>query len=287
MRIYIVSILAAMFMQLTMGVAMAQSGLSDNQRRADAAIARSDWALAYRFLEDDFDHNDQRRKDRALGLVRQYPQIVEAGILTFTPEEIASSIQSYGPATATKIEARRLHLLSLVAGLEVAKQALMNIPNAMPEFQRLQQVAKDQEALRREQLAKQEAARVREEKERRQSLEESERVRVAEAQKFDTLLNAKDPTVMYLAAGKLERTGESGKAQLVYERLIERFPASQWAVKANDQLLEKRRAEAYNSTTQRANAEAGERAFRACRIEVDTCYSRNGKNCFRDCERLR
>jgi hypothetical protein len=45
------------------------------------------------------------------------------------------------------------------------------------------------------------------------------------------------PQAMYLQAGKLERHGEMAKARETYERLIDQFPASEFAVKANDRLL--------------------------------------------------
>ncbi len=49
---------------------------------------------------------------------------------------------------------------------------------------------------------------------------------------------ADSPQALYLQAGKLERLGESAKAKAVYETIIDRFPASEFAVKANDRLLE-------------------------------------------------
>lgn len=133
----------------------------------------------------------------------------------------------------------------------------------------------------------QEARAAREAEVRRHTDAENEKRRQAEARAFQALLNAKDPQTMYLAAGRFERNGESNMAQQVYERLIERFPSSTWAVKANDQLLETRRVNSYNSTVQGANVEARERAFRACKVEMSSCYSRGGSNCYRNCESLR
>lgn len=43
---------------------------------------------------------------------------------------------------------------------------------------------------------------------------------------------------LYLQAGKLERQGNRQQAQEAYELLIERFPDSELAVKANDRLLQ-------------------------------------------------
>jgi hypothetical protein len=42
---------------------------------------------------------------------------------------------------------------------------------------------------------------------------------------------------LYLKAGKLERQGEIVQAKEVYETIIDRYPATDFAVKANDRLL--------------------------------------------------
>jgi len=107
-----------------------------------------------------------------------------------------------------------------------------------------------------------------------------------------------DPQIIYLAAGKHERNGESSEATKMYENLIERFPSSQWAVKANDQLNADRRQKAANDAARdaanqardaanQANAQAGERAYNACVIEMRACMDRRGGNCWRDCNSLR
>jgi hypothetical protein len=46
------------------------------------------------------------------------------------------------------------------------------------------------------------------------------------------------PQAIYLQAGKLERQDQPAKAKELYETLIDRFPASEFAVKANDRLLD-------------------------------------------------
>ncbi|HJV36881.1 hypothetical protein [Geomonas sp.] len=43
---------------------------------------------------------------------------------------------------------------------------------------------------------------------------------------------------LYLQAGKAERQGHTAKAQELYEAIIDRYPTSELAVKANDRLLE-------------------------------------------------
>jgi len=45
------------------------------------------------------------------------------------------------------------------------------------------------------------------------------------------------PQGLYLQAGKEERSGSTSKAREIYENIIDRFPESEFAVKANDRLL--------------------------------------------------
>jgi len=45
------------------------------------------------------------------------------------------------------------------------------------------------------------------------------------------------PQNLYLQAGKEERSGSVAKAREIYESVIDRFPESEFAVKANDRLL--------------------------------------------------
>ena len=45
------------------------------------------------------------------------------------------------------------------------------------------------------------------------------------------------PQGLYLLAGKEERSGSTAKARELYENIIDRFPESEFAVKANDRLL--------------------------------------------------
>lgn len=48
---------------------------------------------------------------------------------------------------------------------------------------------------------------------------------------------ADSPQSLYLQAGKEERSGSSATARAIYESIIDRFPESEFAVKANDRLL--------------------------------------------------
>ena len=49
--------------------------------------------------------------------------------------------------------------------------------------------------------------------------------------------SADSPQSLYLQAGKEERSGSSVTARAIYESIIDRFPESEFAVKANDRLL--------------------------------------------------
>lgn len=147
------------------------------------------------------------------------------------------------------------------------------------------------EKARKAQLAEAQAARrareVREAEESRLAAIEADSRRKQEQARLDAALNAKTAQAMYLAAGKYEREGDDYNARQVYERLIDRFPDSPFAAKANDQLLERKREERASADLRDARSEQGRRAFEACRMEMDACYSRNGRDCWRDCEKLR
>lgn len=69
-------------------------------------------------------------------------------------------------------------------------------------------------------------------------------------------MNAKDPQAMYLAAGKYEREGDSYSARKVYEQIIDRFPSSTFAAKANDQLLANQRSNRARSDLFQAQQDA-------------------------------
>lgn len=135
--------------------------------------------------------------------------------------------------------------------------------------------AERQAAERQQAQARQAAA------ERERLEQEAHERRLAEA------LNARDGQTMYLAAGRFQREGRSQAAREVYQRLIERFASTPWAVKANDQLLAEQRVDQANAAIDRAGREAGARAVQQCEIEVRACYNRGGQSCARDCAALR
>ena len=144
-----------------------------------------------------------------------------------------------------------------------------------------------------EQLARAEVERkakeAREAEQARLAAIESEKRRKQEQARFDSAMSAKDPQAMYLAAGKYEREGDSYSARKVYEQIIDRFPSSPFAAKANDQLLANQRSDRASSDLRDAQRQQGERAYQACREEVDACNTRTNYKgqCWRDCNSLR
>lgn len=148
------------------------------------------------------------------------------------------------------------------------------------EVEHQQRIA-EQESKRQQQAAEQEAK-------RQAQIRADEEIRkAADEGALKAVLTHKNPQVMYLAAGKYERQGKPYEARQVYEQLIERFPSSSWAIKANDQLLQNQRVDSVTSSAKNATSEANNRAYKTCRIEMESCYSRNGSNCYRDCNSLR
>lgn len=141
------------------------------------------------------------------------------------------------------------------------------------------------------------------EDERRKAESERQAAENERKRAWNAELNSNDPQAMYLKAGTYMRNGDASKGTEIYEAIIRRFPSSEWAVKASDQLSAKQRddaekqradaarerAESMRDSINSANREASWRAYEQCKIEMNSCYSRtNGKgNCYRDCDRLR
>lgn len=139
--------------------------------------------------------------------------------------------------------------------------------------------------------------------------------RKAQAERSQALkqLHALGARGLYLEAGKAQRNGSVTfvnnrfDAVDLYEMIVDKFPNSEYAVKATDQLTAMDRstrqrsaaesaaqasrdaAESNRRAAEQVNSNASQRAYDACKIEMDSCYSStNGKgNCWRDCDRLR
>ncbi len=96
---------------------------------------------------------------------------------------------------------------------------------------------------------------------------EQERRGKAELTQYQSVLNNKNPQLMYLAAGKYARNGDLGKAQEIYEHLIDKYPNSAWAVKASDQLSASKRDDDANT----ARSKQIDRASGQCRERIANC----------------
>ncbi len=129
--------------------------------------------------------------------------------------------------------------------------------------------------------------------------QEDERKAKAQRAAAERSLLASGAQALYLQAGKAQRSGSvsvggvSFSASELYEMIVEKFPASEYAVKATDQLTAMTRSDreqsAARSAAEMTDFNSKQRAYEACRVEMNGCYARtNGKgNCYRDCERLR
>lgn len=77
-----------------------------------------------------------------------------------------------------------------------------------------------------------------------QERERAEQVRkereAAAERELQSFLSPKmDPQLIYLRAGKYERSSEPGSATRLYNFLVDTFPNTEWAVKANDRMLQR------------------------------------------------
>lgn len=91
---------------------------------------------------------------------------------------------------------------------------------------------------------------------------------------YQSQLASSNPQAMYLAAGSYARDGDWSKAQALYNRIISKFPSSNWAVKASDQLDAQRRS---SDAAARQSDEADQRQRERQRDKDDAsrgCYSR-------------
>ena len=174
---------------------------------------------------------------------------------------------------------------------------------------KLQSVKPVREAAERKAQAEREVAE-RKAQAQREAVERKAQAERSQALKQLLALGARG---LYLEAGKAQRSGSVTfvnnrfDAIDLYEMIVDKFPNSEYAVKATDQLTAMDRstrqrsaaesaaqatrdaAESNRRAAEQVNNNASQRAYDACKIEVDSCYSRtSGKgNCWRDCDRLR
>jgi hypothetical protein len=91
-------------------------------------------------------------------------------------------------------------------------------------------------AQRDKELAQQAAAA----REAAEAREREQQAQAAEREMASYLSRSTDPQAIYLRAGKYERAAETVRATRLYEFLVDAFPRTTWAVKANDRLLQMR-----------------------------------------------
>ena len=130
------------------------------------------------------------------------------------------------------------------------------------------------------------------------------------------LQSSNDPQIIYVNAARLESEDDRATAERLYKFILDTFPSSPIAVKAADRITAiadvramvrsnqsreeavrdanreatreaERRSAVMRDSIDRTNRDAGNRAYNQCKIEVDTCYSQKGTNCYRNCDSLR
>jgi hypothetical protein len=116
------------------------------------------------------------------------------------------------------------------------------------------------------------AERSRREYEARQAKEQSE---------FSATLRSSSPRPMYLAAVRMEDSGDRGKAKTVYRELMKRFPNAQETLLASQRLTRLGDVEAVESASSSAAARTESAAqglrsqnYQQCISEESSCYSR-------------
>ncbi len=203
----------------------------------------------------------------------------------------ANSVYDYGFRYGNRISAHYVRLVR--AGQLLGGEAALEFNREYAE--RVAPLVAAREAEERQQHEE-------EERKQRQQREEENQQREDE-RKFKTTLAGKNPQALYLAAGTYFRNGESGRASALYESIIERFPTSDWAVKANDQLNASKRVGDSNSAANARQAQAAKQAQdlenqarqrdfdrqraseEANRVQQSQCYSRKS-SCESTCSRL-
>jgi hypothetical protein len=96
---------------------------------------------------------------------------------------------------------------------------------------------------------------------------------IEEENRFRALLQSKSPQIMYIEAGKQERNGNTSKANQLYEAIIDRFPNSDFAVKASDKMTGSIRAERAESNRRSQSRQECENNKNACLAGCGTYIS--------------
>ncbi|WP_137921820.1 hypothetical protein [Hydrogenophaga sp. 2FB] len=130
---------------------------------AEAAIAERRWESAYVFLEDGFVTENVANRERALALVKAYPQILAGGVATFSVARVVRMIEANGLVAGPRQELKRLEMYRVVATPEAAMQAEQNIAEAFAQVKKardLEEFRKSQELARIEREKAEELARM-------------------------------------------------------------------------------------------------------------------------------
>jgi hypothetical protein len=99
--------------------------------KAEAAIARNDWEVAYRFLEDGLVSTSPETKTKAVAFAKLYPLILNAAVRTFSIESVLKTITSHGEGRGLEIESRRLEMYRTVATSDEYESAKLNVESAV------------------------------------------------------------------------------------------------------------------------------------------------------------
>lgn len=82
--------------------------------RSYVAISNKNWEVAYRFIEGKLISKDETERGQAIAMVKAYPEMLNAGIETFTEENLKDSIKNYGEEQGIDIERKRLEMIKVV-----------------------------------------------------------------------------------------------------------------------------------------------------------------------------
>jgi hypothetical protein len=99
-------------------------------QRAEAAISKEKWDIAYRFLEDDFSSTDSTKKEKSVSLFHSNMSIWSAALQTFSVESISNTLRVHGIEEGIAIEKKRIDNYAIVAPLlqlEVARNNFQHV----------------------------------------------------------------------------------------------------------------------------------------------------------------